>query len=207
MLVAEFDLAIRLTDILTIIALLAGPIIAVGIADYRQNRQVQRGQKEWIFRTLITTKSSPLAMDHINAINLTGLIFRKPDTLEKDVIEAWKLYRAHLDKGQVTSPQWWGPRQLELLDELLYKIALALKVPLSVSEIKNSTSYYPAGIAKAEAENNRIRELWLQVLENSRALPITNEIQPQFDPQTLSPPAEPSPSMPMPDLPTGPLRK
>ena len=203
---AAFDWTIRLADLLTVLALLAGPIIAVRIADHRQRRQVQRNQKEWIFRTLTTTKSSPLALDHINAINLTGLIFRDPDTREKDLIEAWKLYRAHRDKGQSADPRWWRPRQLELLDELLYKIALALQVPLSVSEIKNSTSYYPAGIAQAEQENTRIRQLWLEVLENFRALPITNEIQsrpPDQKPPEPTPPSNPpkTPPASRPNLP------
>jgi hypothetical protein len=190
-----FDWTVRITDLLTVSALLAGPIIAVRIADKRQQRQLQRGHKDWVFRTLMTTKSSPLAPDHIAAINIVGLLFRDTHRRSKEpqVIEAWKLYRAHLDKGQ-TDAGWWAPRQQELLDDLLYKIGLALSVPLTVSEIKTSTSYYPGWYARTEAETALTRQLWLEVLEQKRALPITNNLTPPPSPQvppTPSPPAAP----------------
>jgi hypothetical protein len=188
-----FDWTIRITDLLIVLALFAGPIVAVQIADRRQRRQLQRGHREWIFRTLMTTKSSPLAPEHINAINLVGLVFRDPDAREQEVVEAWKLYRGHLDKGLTAAPDWWVPRQLELLDDLLYKIAVALQLPLTVSEIKNSTSYYPAGHAKAEQEIALTRQLWLEVLENKRALPITNELK-ATEPRSPSPTAVPPPA-------------
>lgn len=192
-----FDWTIRITDLLIFVALLAGPIVAVHLADKRQKRQQDRGHKEWVFRTLMMTKSSPFNVDHIGAINVLTLLFRNTGRRSKEpqVIEAWKLYRAHLDKAH-TDPAWWAAKQQELLDDLIYSIGLALNVPLTVSEIKTSTSYYPGWYGQIEAETAQTRRLWLEVLEHKRALPITNELAPgQVAPaQTTPPPPTTSPN-------------
>ena len=189
------DWTIRFTDVVMIAALILGPIAAVLVSDKRQRRQTERGHKEWAFRTLLTTKSAPLAAQHIDAINLTGLIFK--DT--SNVVEAWKLYRAHLDKGQAMSSEWWIPERERLFGDLVHKMAVALSYPATESEIKNWTSYYPGFYSNVDAETAETRRLWLEVLQNKRGLALV-----PFSPPTKQPEAEPEPSerSPSSDIPT-----
>jgi hypothetical protein len=167
-----FDWTIRITDLLMILALIVGPIAAVFVSDKRQKRQFERGHKEWTFRTLMTTRSSPLAANHIDAINQTGLAFRDMPK----VVEAWKLYRAHLDNQAKLSADWWIPEREKLLGELLFEMGVALGYAFTASEIKNATSYYPGYYGNADIENSETRKLWLEVLQQKRALPILNII-------------------------------
>jgi hypothetical protein len=169
----NFDWAVRITDLVMILAIIAGPIAAVWISDGRQRRHQKRGHKEWVFRTLMTTRAAPLAPTHIDALNLAGLLFDDKRHNEPKVVDAWKLYIAHLQK-QTPISDWWGGEREKLLGELLYQMAIALNYSISRSDIKNSTSYYPQWYINAKMENSETRKLWLEVLRQQRGLPVTN---------------------------------
>src|SRR6266700_3331657 len=117
-----FDWAIRITDLVTIIALLAGPIVAVQLAEMLRKRQDLRNRKRQIFRTLMATRSATLTPHHIEALNLVEAEFYSGSSEDRKVIDSWKLYLAHLNDTNYPLDAW-GARRSDLLVELLYDMS------------------------------------------------------------------------------------
>ena len=79
-------------EFMTIIAPVAGHVIAVIITRFcDEAREAKR--REWeIFRTLKRTRREQLATDFVGALNLVEVEFH----IEHEVIEAWKNLFSHL---------------------------------------------------------------------------------------------------------------
>ena len=67
--------AINWSAIAIIIATCAGPILAVWASEIRQLRKQNRDRREWVFRTLMTTRSTRLHPDHVSALNHIDFAF------------------------------------------------------------------------------------------------------------------------------------
>ena len=59
----------------TVLAVLVGPVIAVLITRYFDNRRADEARKLDIFRTLMRTRRLPLHWDHVGALNLVEVEF------------------------------------------------------------------------------------------------------------------------------------
>lgn len=79
---------ITLFEILTVIALVVGPVLAVIIARNMETRHAKRERRMDIFRTLMRTRRSRLLPDHVGALNLVEIEFKD----ESAVIKEWKAY-------------------------------------------------------------------------------------------------------------------
>jgi hypothetical protein len=169
-----WSLNIRATDIAIVLATLAGPFLAVYVTERQRKRSDARNRKIHIFRTLMATRSAPLAQLHIESLNLVEVEFDRDKSLEKEVVDNWRLYLAHLNDKSYPQDAW-GPRKVELLIELLHAMAKALGYSYSKAEIKGGT-YYPAGWMNTENENAEIRTLWLSILRGNAQLPMKAEV-------------------------------
>jgi hypothetical protein len=135
-------------------------------------------RKEWVFRSLWSTRSVPLHPDHVQALNQIDFAF-----LEKDypkIADAWRLYFAHLnsDQGQTEdSHARWESTASNLLADLIHLMAMDLKIPFSKSLVKQP-SYYPSGYVFNQAQQNELRTLLLEVLNGERAIPICGPSRP-----------------------------
>ena len=69
--------------------------------------------------TLMTTRATPLAPDHINALNATDVVFHKSG--DHKIREAWKTLRKHLAAD--SSAPTWGTIHADLKADLLKEIA------------------------------------------------------------------------------------
>ena len=92
--------------IITIIAIVAGPILAVQaqklIERFRQNHE----EKRKLFMTLMVTRGRPLIQEHVQALNMIDVIFSEKGIILalfrgrrkkiRQVIEAWSEFRDHL---------------------------------------------------------------------------------------------------------------
>jgi hypothetical protein len=78
-------------EILTLIALLAGPVAAVIITRYQDDQRQYHGRRMDIFRTLMRTRRAALSPDHIGALNLVEIEFADEPT----VVRAWKELFTH----------------------------------------------------------------------------------------------------------------
>ena len=55
----EWEWKIRITDLIMIVAIIIGPIVAVRLTECLRHRKDVRDRKVHIFRTLMSTRSAP----------------------------------------------------------------------------------------------------------------------------------------------------
>jgi hypothetical protein len=168
-----WDWTIKITDIIIIIAIAVGPIIAVQITEYLRKQQDAKNRKVHIFRTLMATRSAQLAAMHIEALNLVELEFHSSVRQERRVLDAGRLYIDHL-RDHLYPKEAWSARKVELLVDLLYEMSTALGYNFDKVQIK-AGSYYPSGYEDAENDNLQIRKLWLEILKGNKQLAIKTD--------------------------------
>jgi len=163
-----------ISDWLMIVAVLLGPIIAVRLTRYLDNKKEIRERKLNIFKTLMVTRAYTVSWDHVMTLNQIDLEFNKRNKKEKEVIDAWKAYLDLLGNKDISGEQWTIKR-VDLLVELLHKMALVLNYDFDKTHIKNS-SYSPMVHGEIEDQNTALRKGLIEVLEGKRVLPmhITN---------------------------------
>ncbi len=153
-----------------VFATLIGPILAVWASEWRQLRRVRDDRKEWVFRTLMTTRSARLNPDHIQALNHIDFVFHH----NTEIIDAWGQYFSHLksDRGQ-NAPEIkaWESTADSRLTDLIHLMAKDLNISFSKTYIMQP-SYYPRGYEFTEAQQNELRALVLEVLKGDRAIPV-----------------------------------
>lgn len=172
----EFDWTVKITDIVMILAIIAGPIIAVQITEYLRGSKDARMRRVHLFRTLMATRSATLVASHIESLNLVEIEFHSSQRQDRRVIDCWKLYLAHLNDRNYPKDAW-GARRADLLIDLLYEMSVSLGYSYDKSQIKSGT-YYPHGYEDADSDNWETRKLWLEVLRGNRPLAMRAEVYP-----------------------------
>lgn len=170
----SIDWSIKATDVAIIFATLVGPILAVWAAEWRQQRKAQAERKEWVFRTLMSTRAAKLKPEHVAAINHIEFAFPRKSC--PSIEDARALYRKHLRSPESISDEpavrlAWGNKATDLFANLLYLMASDLKIPFTRSDITEE-SYHPDAHLLNELELQEIRNLTLQVLKNGRPINI-----------------------------------
>lgn len=154
-----------ISDWIMIVAVISGPIIAVQLTRYLDDKKEKRDRKLQIFKTLMATRAYTTSWEHVNALNLIDLEFTK----DKTVIEAWKEYHDLLHTSM--SPDQWVQKKLELFIDLLQKMAYVLDYDFDKTHIKNS-SYSPNAHGNTENEQMILRKHLIEVLEGKRSIPM-----------------------------------
>ncbi|MGR2708799.1 DUF6680 family protein [Pseudomonas sp. AU10] len=162
--------SLSVTNILIILATLLSPLIAVQVTRRLDVRNEIRGRKLSIFQTLMATRSYATAWTHVEALNRIDLEFSKSHKKEKAVVEAWKAYHDHLRTGDSTTTHW-GATRVDLLVDLLHKMAIVLDYDFDKTHIKNS-SYAPDYHFHTESQLSAIRQGLSEVLAGVRPLPM-----------------------------------
>lgn len=168
----NIDWSVKFSDLAIIFATLAGPVFAVWAAEWRQERKAERDRKEWVFRTLMSTRGAKLRQEHVSAINHIEFAFPRQKCPSID--DARALYRKHLKhqdslSEDVAVRQAWGHRANDLFADLLYLMAIELKIPFTKTEITEE-SYRPDAHLYNEIEWQEIRHLLLAVLKHGRPI-------------------------------------
>lgn len=159
-----------ISDGLMIFAVLSGPIIAVQITRFLDNRKEMRERKLSIFKTLMATRAYNLSWNHVEALNRIDLEFDATNKKEKAVILAWKEYLDLLNESNMPFDQW-GIKRVDLLVELLHKMASVLNYDFDKTHIKNS-SYSPRIHGETDEEQQQIRRKVLELLDGNRTIPM-----------------------------------
>jgi hypothetical protein len=81
-----------ISDGLLILATIAGPILAVQAQKWVERATEKRRQRLMIFTTLMNTRATRLAPDHVQALNMIDLVFNGKNAKDKAVIDAWRQY-------------------------------------------------------------------------------------------------------------------
>ncbi|QLI80248.1 hypothetical protein HZU75_01135 [Chitinibacter fontanus] len=159
------------SDWIMIAAVLLGPIIAVRLTRYLDDQKERRSGKANIFKTLMATRARNVSWAHVEALNRIDLEFSKRNNKEREVLDAWKMYLDFLSNSQLKD-EAWATKRVELLIELLHKMARVLKYDFDKTHIKNSC-YFPEVHGEIEKEQFALRKNMLEVLNGVRPLPIS----------------------------------
>lgn len=63
------------TEIIMVLAVFLGPVVAVRLTRFLDDRKEVRERKLWIFKTLMATRAYTLAQTHVEALNRIDLEF------------------------------------------------------------------------------------------------------------------------------------
>ena len=155
-----------------VFATLVGPILAVWASEWRQRRRAVKDRKEWVFRTLMTTRGAKMQPLHVEALN--HIVFAFPQQSHPEVFDAWNLYHAQLSTHYGQTPEEfarWSDKVDDLFSSLVHLMAKELGIPFPKSLIK-SGGYYPKGFVDYENQQSELRALALEVLKGDRAIPV-----------------------------------
>lgn len=160
-------------EIISICAIILGPILAVQIEKYLERRREKKNRRLSVFKILMATRGSVLSWDHVEALNRIDLEFSNEKKFDK-VIQAWKEYFDNLSQKAGTSEEGivWAKKNEDLLADLLYEMGQSLGFKFDKVLIKRNV-YSPVGHVKMELEQEQIRNSMLEILSGDKGFPIT----------------------------------
>ena len=155
--------------IASIVAILVGPITALGIQRWADHRRELRKEKLWVFRTLMMYRATRLNVNFVQALNVIDVIFNGKGQKEKNVRTAWKVLLDHLATDQGPLPV--REKTFDLTITLLVQMGKSLGYDFDEVHLKRQV-YQPIGHTQIEEEQTEIRNLLLRLLKGQGRLPI-----------------------------------
>lgn len=160
----------QIVDWITIAAIFVGPIVAVQLTRYLDDRREVRDRKLQVFKSLMATRAYTVSWTHVEALNRIDLEFDKRKKKERAVLDAWKAYLDLLSNDKFPFDQW-NVKRVDLLVELLHSMAIVLDYDFDKTQIKNS-SYSPRAHGDIEAQQAAMRKGTIELLEGKRSIPV-----------------------------------
>jgi hypothetical protein len=162
--------ALKPIEWMTLVALVVGPMLAVGTQLWWQRRKEKRDQKIWVFSTLMSLRAAMLTPESVRAYNLIDVVFYK----NLEVRERWKTLLDYL-----ASDDWKGETvEQKILDktkdfqaELLSEIAKDLGYKYDHTHIKQN-AYYPKKYNLLDEDATKLRRLGIAVLDGKASINV-----------------------------------
>jgi hypothetical protein len=194
------------TAVAIIFATFMGPVAAIQVQKFLEWRQEKYRFKRNIFRTLMATRATPLAAEHVQALNGIELAFynRSPywGKKNREVLRAWLAYHTHLktlpkDPNDRPANLAWSNKKVDLLVALLCQMAKCLRYDFDETYIANSW-YKPDDHVDTELEQRTIRAALKDMLTGKRWLMVAQVPQADLDAAAKLRAASPAPVPPSP---------
>ncbi|MBS1765948.1 MAG: hypothetical protein JST05_00895 [Acidobacteria bacterium] len=164
----------RLSDWLTVLSVLLAPLIALQVQRWIEDYRRRMDRKQWIFRTLMTTRAETLSRDHVNALNMIDLEYHG-DAKAESIRRVWREYLDHLgsfpNEGSDDQVQRWLDKKDDVLAELIFEMSKYLGYRFEKLMIRKAI-YHPSAYSKIDSQQNTIRERVLEILSGTKSLPI-----------------------------------
>jgi hypothetical protein len=152
-------------DIINIIAVIVGPIVAVCITLWYQDRKEKRDAKIRLFTMLMAhRKSNPPTFELVNGLNLIDVVFSQ----HRKIVDLWHEYYDMLSQKPIN----WQIAESKYLD-LLANMARDLGYK-NLLQTDISRYYSPVAHGNQFEINDKIQTEWLRVLENTGSF-VVNE--------------------------------
>jgi Family of unknown function (DUF6680) len=158
---------------LTILAILLGPVVALGLQRFIERRREQQRRKHFVFRELMITRGTRLSPRHVEALNAIEVEFDAKDRSERKVINALKEYFDVLNERADEEPQQLAlyQRRDERFIELLYELSNCLGYRFDRVSLKRNI-YTPVGHGEVEDELRLIRKGIVDLLSAKTGLNV-----------------------------------
>ena len=165
------------SDKLMILVVLFSPFLAVFAQRMLDEFKERRGQKLWIFRTLMATRGNKISPDHVQALNMIDLFFERKGK-EKAIVEKWDEYLDHLakridenDQNYKVKIEAWTDQIDENLAEMLHLMGKSLGYDFDKVRIKKGI-YVPRGHGDIEFDNTVIRKGMVSIMMGKAGFPV-----------------------------------
>lgn len=158
--------------IITTLAIVLGPILAVWISQTLQSKYSAKQQKMFVFRALMTTRRTPLSPERVQALNLVEVEFSKDKQVKTKFKELIAIYndtvRWQSDNEQVRQDV---TRDVdEKTAELLKEMGAVLGFRGDSLELLKG-GYYPSAFAEMESKQHEIRDFVVSLSRGDKAVP------------------------------------
>ncbi len=165
-------------EYLTILAILLGPVIAIQVSSYLEQKRELRKKRENVFVRLMATRATNLSQIHVEALNVIDVFFYSKDDRDREaktVREAWKVYLDHLCNTPPPDNQpandTWEEWRKNHLTSLLKRMAECLGYDYDEVLLKRA-AYYPKAHNDMELQLNFIRRKVTEILLGEDAFPM-----------------------------------
>jgi len=174
-------ISLTITNILTILAVIVGPIAALMIQRHLDTRREAERRRHELFRTLWATRALPgrLQYRRVEALNMVSLDFKG----YASVIEAWNEYLDNLlstdPTDEIMKKQFYKERDTKF-HALLYAMSKALSYTFSRLDVEKHF-YAPIAHGNWAEQETTLREGVASLFRGEVALPVrlVTEIDPR----------------------------
>ena len=162
-------------NVLTIIAIILGPIFAVIVTRSIDNFRYNAQRKLDIYKTLMRTRKMPIHADHVGALNLIEVEFSK----NKNVVSAWKAYLGNLGNPMPAAEdkeryEDFLKKRDSLLTKLISDIASALGIKVEQLDILEG-NYVPKVWNDDHWDQLLVRKYLINVLSGRASLLVRSD--------------------------------
>jgi hypothetical protein len=166
-----------ISDGFLIAATIAGPVLAVQAQKFIERAGEKRRRKLHIFYTLMSTRATRIANEHVQALNVIELEFNRGwfhnRSKEKTVIDAWRLHLDNLnqsvDANDPASLKAWIDRNEVSFIELMYSMSQALGYDFDRVQLKRGI-YYARGQFETQQAQQTVLHNLAKVLTGQQAI-------------------------------------
>lgn len=168
-----------LLSLLTITAIIAGPILAVQIQKLIERLTKRKQAKEAIFKVLMSTRGARLSPDHVRALNMIDLEFYGRKKKNKRVVHAWRFYLDQLATcpKDTQAPDYkvkletWSDKSIDVFNNMLFEMANSLGYDFDKVLLKRG-AYFPTGYGETEAQLSIINRSLSEIFLGLKSIPI-----------------------------------
>ncbi len=167
-----------LSDKLMILAVLFSPFLAVFAQRRIDIMREKRGERLWIFRTLMATRGNRISLEHVQALNSIELFFDHPKR-DKLIVEKWNEYLDHFgqgpkegDKDYSAKISSWVEKGDDLFTDLLQTMGKSLGCDFDKVKIKRGI-YIPRGHGEELNDQFMIRKGLVNIVTGKANLGVS----------------------------------
>jgi hypothetical protein len=169
-----------IADWLIILATASGPILAVQAQKWIERATERKRAQKQIFYSLMATRVTRVAPDHVRALNMIDLEFSgtgwRRNQREREVVNRWRIYADHLNLDLGDNPpqarlEAWAMQGDELFTDLLVALANALGYPFDRVQLRRGI-YRPRAHNEADIRQEVMQRALTDILVGARSFPM-----------------------------------